>query len=158
MVHRGIATLAGLLAFCFLTLSALEPPFFLLHMYQSLIYLVIILMLFYLEDHWAYMLGILAPAAWLVISLLTGVLQSSMRSWFNLPELVRFRGAGTAISLMGLIVAVISVLMIGFCIRHWRREFAGTGRFAVTFGFSLVIVAVYYAILAAWFTRLIPAG
>ena len=45
--HRGIATLASALMICFLVLSAMEPEFFLLHFYESLIYLAIVLMLFY---------------------------------------------------------------------------------------------------------------
>ncbi len=60
MVHRGIATLAGALMLPFLYLSNLEPQFFLLYLYPSLMYLAIILMLFYFEDRFAYMLGIVA--------------------------------------------------------------------------------------------------
>jgi hypothetical protein len=48
--HRGIATLATALMICFLILSAMEPEFFLLHFYESLIYLAIVLMLFYFEE------------------------------------------------------------------------------------------------------------
>jgi hypothetical protein len=155
MVHRGIATLAGLLMFCFLLLASLEPPFVFLHLYQSLIYLVIILMLFYLEDHWAYMLGMLAPAAWLILAFLVGLLGGALRAWLNLPEMIRF-GVSNEISLVGGVISVLCVLMIFFCARHWRREYAGTGRGTVTFLASLGIVIVYYAILAVWFARTIP--
>ena len=155
MVHRGIATLAGLLMFSFFMLSSLEPAFFLLHLYQSLIYLVIILMLFYLEDHWAYMLGMLAPATWLILAFGLGMLQAAALAWLRLPQMVRF-GATNEISLMAGITAVLSVLMIVFCWRHWRREFAGEGKGLSTFLISLAIVVVYYAILAVWFTRSIP--
>jgi hypothetical protein len=157
MVHRGIATLAGLLMFCFLLLSSLEPPFFLLHLYQSLIYLVIILMLFYLEDHWAYMLGMLAPAAWLILSFLTGILGGAARAWLTLPEMIRL-GVSNQISLVAGITAVLSVLMIVFCARHWRREYAGLGKGLSTFLVSLGIVLVYYAILIFWFSRSIPSS
>ena len=58
MVHRGVASLALALATCFLVLSHFDPQFFLVHFYESLIYLAIVLMLFYFEDRWAYMLGI----------------------------------------------------------------------------------------------------
>jgi hypothetical protein len=44
--HRGIATVASALMVSFLVLSAMEPEFFLLHFYESLIYLAIVLMLF----------------------------------------------------------------------------------------------------------------
>jgi hypothetical protein len=48
--HRGIATVASAVMICFLILSAMEPEFFLLHFYESLTYLAIVLMLFYFEE------------------------------------------------------------------------------------------------------------
>lgn len=156
MVHRGIATLSGLIMFCFLALSAMEPTYFFIYMYQSLIYLVIILMLFYLEDHWAYMLGMLAPAAWIILVLYSGILQSSLPSWTHLPELVRFRSVGVAIGMMVGIITVLSVLMIAFCGRHWKREFAGLGKGASTFSAGLAIIIIYYGILVLWFKESLP--
>ena len=52
-IYREIATLAVLQVLCFLLLSHLEPNFFLLHFYQTIIYLAILIMLFYMEDRWA---------------------------------------------------------------------------------------------------------
>ncbi len=68
MVHRGIATIAVALALCFLLLSHFDPQFFLIHFYESLIYVVIVLMLFYFEDRWAYMMGMVAPPIWLILT------------------------------------------------------------------------------------------
>lgn len=45
-IYRDIATLAGAQVVCFLLLSHLEPAFFLLHFYQTIIYLAILIMLF----------------------------------------------------------------------------------------------------------------
>jgi hypothetical protein len=59
---------------CFFILSNLEPQFFLLHFYQAIFYLIIILMLFYMEDRWAYAMGILAPSVWLILAFSTGLL------------------------------------------------------------------------------------
>jgi hypothetical protein len=154
MVHRGIATLAGVLMFCFFLLSHLEPEFFLLHLYQSLIYLVIILMLFYFEDHWAYMLGMLAPAIWTLLVFSTGLLGGAARQF---GQLLQFEGVSNTVSLMAGITSILSFLMIGFCAYRWKREFAGLGLAARTFGVSLGIVAVYYGVLVSWFVRLIPA-
>jgi hypothetical protein len=50
--YREIAALAGLQVLCFLLLSHLEPSFFLLHFYQTIVYLAILIMLFYREDRW----------------------------------------------------------------------------------------------------------
>jgi hypothetical protein len=67
MVHRGVAALALALTTCFLLLSYFDSQFSLIHVYESLIYLLIVLALFYSEGRWAYMLGIVAPAGWLLL-------------------------------------------------------------------------------------------
>lgn len=153
MVHRGIATLAGALMLTFLLLSHFEPEFFPLHFYQSLIYLAIILMLFYFEDRYAYMLGMLAPAAWLVLTYATGLLGGAARQFSRLMQAQR---PTNQISLLAGVTAILSVLMIVFCFYRWRREFAGLGKGRSTFLVSLGIVVVYYALLVMWFWRLIP--
>lgn len=153
MVHRGIAALAGALMLSFLLLSSMEPEFFLLHFYQSLIYLVIVLMLFFFEDRYAYMLGIIAPCVWLVMTYASGLLGGAAR---QAARLMHAQRPSNEISLMAGITAVLSVAMIIFCAYRWRREFSGLGKGKVTFFVSFGIVLVYYAILVAWFWHIIP--
>ena len=59
--YRDIATVAALQVVCFSVLTHYEPQFFLLHLYQTIIYMAILILLFYMEDRWAYMIGMLAP-------------------------------------------------------------------------------------------------
>jgi len=154
MVHRWIATLAGALMLSFLLLSGLEPEFFFLHFYQSLIWLVIILMLFYLEDRYAYMLGIVAASIWLVLNYASGILGGAAH---QLGRLMYAQKPNNTVSLMGGISAVLCVAMIIVCAYRWKREFSGLGKGTTTFVVSLGIVVVYYAILVAWFWHVIPA-
>ncbi|HYL83766.1 MAG TPA: hypothetical protein VE263_06005 [Candidatus Angelobacter sp.] len=151
--YRDIATVAGAQVICFLWLSHLEPQFFLLHFYQTIIYIALLVMLFYMEDRWAYMIGMLAPAVWLGMVFSTGLLGGATRQVFRL-----FRGQGfnNEVSFVAAISAVLSVLTVVFCARHWKREYAGLGKTASTFAVSAGIVAVYYGILAVWFWNLIP--
>lgn len=153
MVHRGIATLAGLLMVCYFLLSHLEPAFFLLHFYQSLIYLVIILMLFYLEDQYAYMLGMIAPAVWIVLSISTGIMGMALRQvwWILRPPYPGHQVDNVAI--MAAITTVLTILMIVFCAYRWKREFAGLGKGLTTFLISFGVIAVYYGVLVFWFTQ-----
>ncbi len=153
MAHRAIVTLATALMLCFLVLSQLDQGFFLLHLYQSLIWLAIILMLFYFEDRYAYMLGMLAPAVWLLITYATGLLGGAARQMARLAHAQR---VNNQISLLAGITALLAVAMIVLCAIRWRREYAGTGKVASTFLVSLVIVIAYYAILAVWFWHSIP--
>ena len=57
MVHRGIASLALVMMVCFLLLSHFDPQFFWVHLYESLIYIVMVVMLLYGKHRWPYMLG-----------------------------------------------------------------------------------------------------
>jgi hypothetical protein len=153
--HRGIATLASALLICFLLLSHFEPEFFLLHLYQSLIYLVIVLLLFYFEDRWAYMIGILAPAVWLLLNYATGELGGAMR---QVSRLMRAQRPTNEVTMLAAVIAALAVLMIVSCAYRWKQEYAGLGKGLRTFLISLGIVVVYYIILVAWFWRMVPQG
>ena len=157
MVHRGIATLAGLLMLCYILLSHYDPDFFLLHLYQSLIYLVVILMLFYFEDHYAYMLGMIAPAASLIMMGATGLISAGLRQvgWLFAPPYAGHKA--DPVALMAAVTAVMLILMIGFCAYRWKREYAGLGKGLTTFLVSLGVVVVYFAVLIFWFMRSIGA-
>ena len=151
-LHRGIATLAGAQVLCFVLLSNLEPDFFLLHLYQSIIYIALLLLLFYSRERWAYMIGMLTPAVWLVLAYATGMLGGAARQVVQLLEL----HPTNAVSLVAAATALLAVLMIAFCAYRWRREYAGLGKWRSTFLVSLGVVAVYYATLVIWFWRMIP--
>src|SRR5215472_15471825 len=84
--YRDIATLAGAQVVCFLLLSHLEPDFFLLHFYQTIIYIAVLILLFYMEDRWAYMISMLAPAAWLVMAFATGMLGGAARQFLHIGQ------------------------------------------------------------------------
>jgi len=151
--YREIAALAGLQVLCYLLLSHFEPNFFLLHFYQTIVYLAILIMLFYMEDRWAYMIGIVAPAVWLVMAFSTGLLGGAIR---QLVHVGAGKGLSNPVSFLAAVAAVLSVLMIWACARRWIREYAGLGKTVVTFGVSSAIVVVYYGILVVWFWHIIP--
>jgi hypothetical protein len=150
--YRDIAALAGLQVICFLFLSHLEPNFFLLHFYQTVIYLAILIMLFYMEDRWAYMIGIIAPAMWIVMAFATGLLGGAMRQILQLGHTQRLTNP---VSFLAAVTALLSVLMIAVCARRWVKEYSGLGKSVTTFTISFGIVAVYYGILVIWFWHMI---
>jgi len=152
-IYRDIATLSGLQVICFFLLSHLEPNFFLLHFYQTIIYLAILIMLFYMEDRWAYMIGMLAPAVWLVLAFSTGLLGAALRQMLGLGH---GQEISNGVSFLAAISAILSVFMIAACVRRWLKEYAGLGKSLSTFAVSFGIVAVYYGILVFWFWQMIP--
>ena len=152
--YRDLATLASLQVICFLLLTHLEPDFFLLHLYQAIIYMAILLMLFYMEDRWAYMLGILAPVAWLLLAYASGLLGGALGQLLRLAN--RSDWPGNGVSLLAALTALLAVLMVVFCGLRWRRSFHGLGYGWSTFLTCLGVVVVYYGILVIWFWRMIP--
>ena len=153
MVHRGIASLALGLGLCFLLLSHFDAQFFLIHFYESLIYLAIVLMLFYFEDRWAYMMGIVAPAVWIALT----------AAWDGIPGVAHqiwlaFHPANAFFptSFLTTLAAALSVALIISCAIRWRREFTGLQKGWSTFLISLAIVGVYYAVLVLWILRWPP--
>jgi hypothetical protein len=153
--YRDIATLAGAQVVCFLLLSHLEPDFFLLHFYQTIIYIAVLILLFYMEDRWAYMISMLAPAAWLMMAFATGMLGGAARQFLHIGQ---DAASFNLVSLLAGVTAILSLLMIAAAGRHWRREYAGLGKSLRTFAVSFAVVAVYYSILVVWFWHLIPVA
>src|SRR5205823_12208372 len=84
--YRDIATIAVLQVVCFSVLGHFEPQFFLLHLCQTIIYMAILILLFYMEDRWAYMIGMLAPVAWLGMVFATGLLGGAARQVLRLTR------------------------------------------------------------------------
>jgi hypothetical protein len=151
--YRDVAGLAGAQVACFMLLTHLEPDFFLIHFYEAIVYIGILVMLFYMEDRWAYMIGILSSIIWLVYAYVSGILSDSVR------RIAGLRGSPSNadfIAAAALITGLIAVLMITSCVRHWIKEYSGLGKTFSTFFVSLGCVAVYYGILGRFFWEMIP--
>lgn len=151
--YRDIAALAGAQVLCFLALAQLEPRFVVIHLYQSVLCLAILILLYYREDRWAYMIAMLASAAWLGLAYVSRILSSAVQ------RLLTVTSSDTNeifVSLIAMATALLALLMIVLCAMHWRKEYAGLGKTSSTFFVSPGIVALYYGILLRWFWDMIP--
>jgi hypothetical protein len=155
MVHRGIATIALALGVCFLLLSHFDPQFFLIHFYESVIYLAIVLMLFYFEDRFAYMMGIVAPAAWLM---LTSAWSSVPGFAHNISLAISPSSSFFPTGLLTTLAMVLSMALIGMCAHGWHREFRGLHKGWSTLLVSMAVVAAYYAVVVLWILRWPPSA
>jgi hypothetical protein len=151
--YRDIATLATVQIAVFCLLANLEPNFFLIHLYESILYIAILIMLFYMVDRWAYMIGMLASVVWLGLAYETGILG---RAVHGMSELRTADWTANLVALGALMTALVAVLMIVFCGRHWLKEYSGLGKTRRTFWVSLGIVAVYYGTLLRFFWAMLP--
>jgi hypothetical protein len=150
MTHRGLATISSALAICFLLLSHFDGQFFPVHFYESLIYLAIVLMLFYFEDRWAYMIGMLAPAAWLGLNFAWGGLHSLV---VQVTSAVHPHDPFFAMGVLSTAATVLSFAMIASSAYRWEREFKGLGKGWSTLVISAGVVGAYYAIIVVWILR-----
>jgi hypothetical protein len=150
MMRRGITLLALAEIACFLLLSRLDFAFSLFHIYESLIYAAIAVLLIYSESRWAYMLGILAPSVWMLLAVATGAFGEPMR---EITRLIHVEPPNYAVQILGGAVSMLSVAMIALCAYRWEHQFAKAEKRLRTFAVSLGIVTAYYGVLALWFWR-----
>jgi uncharacterized membrane protein YidH (DUF202 family) len=107
-------------------------------------------MLFYLEDRWAYMLGIVAPAGWLLLTFVIGGFGEFMR---QMSQVFHGKAPDYPATFLGGLISVLSVAMIASCAYRWRREFRGLGKGLSTSLVSMGIVTAYYGLMVLWFWR-----
>jgi len=130
------------------------PEFFVYQLLTSLIFLVIALLVFFGEDEFPYMLGMIAPILWWIFSLLVGGV------FGDLKALLAFVGGrpspametplhGLAL-LMGLLLLIVAA-------RAWRKQI--TQKFlGKTFAVALVVGLVWVGVLAGWMSRMMSSG
>jgi hypothetical protein len=152
---RDVAILASIQILCFLVLTRLEPRFLIIHFYQLIPYVAILVLLGYGQARWAYMIGPLVSVAWFGLAYMAGFLRTAvdrLRAFGNVSL------DATLVALLALVTAVVAVLMTVLCRIHWVKEYLGRGPGWQTFLISLGIVVVYYAVLLRWFWDMILNG
>ena len=77
--------------------------------------LALLILLFYFEDRWAYMIGILAPAGWLVLAFVTGLLSAATRQLLRLEQ---GQGLRNLVSFLAAVTMLLSVAMMAVCGRR----------------------------------------
>jgi hypothetical protein len=149
---RDVAILAGMQIICFLALTRLEPHFFMIHLYQLIPYVAIVLLIAYGQERWAYMIGPLVSIGWLILASTAGLLASAIE---RLRATRAFSMDANLVAFLAILTAAAAVLMTTLCRIHWVKDYAKHGRTWRTFFVSLAIVLAYYAILLRWFWDMI---
>lgn len=155
MSHRTVFALATVQMVLFFLVSNYDHYFFMLHFLGSLIYILMLLLLFYDLDEWAYVMGFVAPLFWIVLALLGGTLQASLR---GLWQLVRVPGTANMLDVLGGLVLLMGVALMVASGGAFRREVWGRpGALGIVI-WSTVVVGVYYAVLIAALYRMASPG
>ena len=77
--YETFATVAALQVVCFSVRADFQPQFFLLHLYQTIICVALLILLFCIEDRRACMIGMLTPIPWLGMAFVTDLLGGAAR-------------------------------------------------------------------------------
>jgi hypothetical protein len=122
------------------------PHYFTFELLKSLMYLAVALLVFFGEDRFSYMLGMVTPPLRFILAILLGGFFGEFKVLFD-----AIRGKGTP--LMGTPLHGLSILLeialVIVCYRAWHKQVTEKF-FGKTFWISLAIALAYVAILAGW--------
>jgi hypothetical protein len=143
-----VAAMALLQVFCFLVLAYLEPRFVLIHSYQLIPYVAIVLLIAHGQRRWAYMIGPLVSLGWLGLAYWAGLVYWAVE---QLRAVEAFNSTATLVALLAVVTAVLAVTITVRCRLQWIKEYAVHQKSYRIFFASAAIVATYYWILICWF-------
>lgn len=142
VANKPVAATAALMMGLFLLAAWKDTFFFTLHFVESLIYLVIILLLFYLEDRFGYILGLLVPLGWIILGYIFGILHMRL---FEFGFVGALRG----------VIVLSGILLMVLCWRALQREIVGTPYLRSTVLVGAAVTATYYGVLFLLYRRLV---
>ena len=154
MSNRAVFITSFLIGTMILFASFSLSQLFYFHLYESLIYVVIALMVFYGENRYSYMLGIVVPSFWLLKELLTGYFQNDVANFLRMVARQEDLSYGSA--LHGA-VSMLSAILLFYSLRAYHREVGRPG-LGKSLAVSGGIAAIYFAILLYWFTFGVSRG
>jgi len=147
MSDRWVFLIAFLTVIVIVAGAFAMPHYFTFDLLKSLIYLAIALLVFFGEDRFSYMLGIVAPPLRFILAILLGGFFGEFKVLFD--ALTGKPSLPLDTPLHGLSILLEILLMI-VCYRAWRRQVTEKF-FGKTFWISLAIAIGYDAILVGWY-------
>ena len=154
MSNRAVFVTSFLIATVILFAAFSLSQLFYFHLYESLIYVLIALMVFYGENRYSYMLGIIVPTFWLLGEFLTGYFRDDVANF--LLVVTRQTVLSYDSALHGA-VSMLSAILLFYSLRVYRREVGRPG-LGKSLAVSGGIAAIYFAILLSWFAFAISRG
>ena len=125
------------------------PQLFAFQLLLSSIYLVISLLVFFGEDRFSYMLGIVTPPLWFVLDILLGGFFSDFRVLWNSIAMKPIPASETPLNALAVLLEAVLLIL---CVRAWRKQ-VSEKFLGKTFGICLLIALAYIVILAVWYLR-----
>jgi len=154
MANRSVFTLAAIVMLLFFLASHVDNYFFLLHFLEAVIYAVILLLLFYGLEDWAYVLGFLTPLVWMVLTILSGTLLAGLRA---LGALVAMGPVDDVLGLVTGLIFLAALALLVVSARAYKREVWGRpGALRVFVGAAVAVMVYYAAVLFTLYRMVLP--
>lgn len=153
MSDRGVFVAAFTTVVLIVAGAFAVPQFFPFELLKSLIYVAIAILVFFGEDRYSYMLGIVAPVMGWVLNIILGGFFDEFRILFASIAMKPIPALETP--LHGLAI-LTEVLLLVLCWRAWQKQVSDPF-FGKVFGVSLVI-SVAHAIGLVIYIVTVPAG
>jgi hypothetical protein len=147
MSDRGVFVVAFLTVVLIFAGAFAIPEYFPYELLKCSIYVVIAMMVFFGENTYSYMLGIVAPIVGIVCNILLGGFFSEFSVLWASVTMKPLPLVDTPLHGLAILTEILLVIL---CLRVWRKEVTGPF-FGKVFGVSLVVSLVYVGILAAWY-------
>jgi hypothetical protein len=146
MSDRWVFLIAFLTVIVIVAGAFAMPHYFTFELLKSLIFLAIALLVFFGEDRFSYMLGMVAPILGLVLNILLGGFFGEFKGLFNV-----LTGKGSPLMSTPLhgLSFLLEIVLIIVCYRAWHKQVTEK-LFGKTFWICLAISIGYVAILVGW--------
>jgi hypothetical protein len=147
MSDRGVFVVAFTTVVLIVAGAFAIPQYFPFELLKSLVFVAIAIMVFFGEDKYSYMLGILAPLVGILLNILLGGFFGEFTVLWASITMQPLPPLETPLHALAILMEILLIIL---CLRAWRKEVSGPF-FGKVFGVCLAISVAYGAVLAGWY-------
>jgi len=151
MSDRGVFVAAFLTVVLIVAGAFALPQFFFFELAKSTIYIAIGVLVFFGEDRYSYMLGMLAPPLWWLADIIVG---GFFQDFVVLFSYLAMKEIGALNTPLHALARLASLLLVVLSYRAWNKQ-VPEKLFGKTFQVCLGISLAYAVILGAWYVLLV---
>jgi hypothetical protein len=130
------------------------PQMFPLELLKCTIFFVIVILVFFGEDKFSYMLGIVAPPLWFILDILLG---GFFHDFGTLWASMTGKPLGRSETPLYALATLSEIALVTLSIRVWRKQ-VSEKFLGKTFGICLVISLIYIGLIAGWYFHTSSTG
>lgn len=147
MANRWVF-LAAILTTVFIVAAAFAlPQLFFFELAKSLVFMAVAVLVFFGEDRYGYMLGMIFPILWFLVDILIGTFFSDFSVLF---DYLTGKGVGPMDTPLHAFARLAAIFLLIASFRSWSKE-VPEKLVSKTFWISLAISVAYLAVLTVWY-------